>query len=109
VVDLSADFRLSDVEVYKKWYGTEHKAPELQKVMMMMMTTTTMMMMMMMMMMVVVAMTVWRLSGNEQCAIPLYSAPLTFPVELQLEIQLELQLELRLDVGLTVRMVSGVT
>lgn len=31
VVDLSADFRLKDVEVYKKWYGGEHKAPELQK------------------------------------------------------------------------------
>lgn len=31
VVDLSADFRLYDVEVYKKWYGEEHKAPELQK------------------------------------------------------------------------------
>ena len=31
MVDLSADFRLHDVEVYKKWYGDEHKAPELQK------------------------------------------------------------------------------
>jgi hypothetical protein len=31
VVDLSADFRLYDVEVYKKWYGEEHKAPQLQK------------------------------------------------------------------------------
>jgi len=30
VVDLSADFRLSSVETYNKWYG-EHKAPELQK------------------------------------------------------------------------------
>lgn len=31
VVDLSADFRLRDVDIYKKWYGGEHKAPELQK------------------------------------------------------------------------------
>lgn len=31
VVDLSADFRLADVEVYAKWYGLTHKAPELQK------------------------------------------------------------------------------
>lgn len=31
MVDLSADFRLHDVEMYKKWYGDEHKAPELQK------------------------------------------------------------------------------
>lgn len=31
VVDLSADFRLRDVESYKQWYGDEHKAPELQK------------------------------------------------------------------------------
>ena len=31
MVDLSADFRLHDVEVYKEWYGDEHKAPELQK------------------------------------------------------------------------------
>lgn len=31
VVDLSADFRLADVKVYEKWYGGEHKAPELQK------------------------------------------------------------------------------
>ena len=31
VVDLSADFRLADVEVYAKWYGHPHKAPELQK------------------------------------------------------------------------------
>jgi len=30
VVDLSADCRLSDAEVYKQWYG-EHKAPELLK------------------------------------------------------------------------------
>ncbi|MEN8838551.1 MAG: N-acetyl-gamma-glutamyl-phosphate reductase, partial [Celeribacter marinus] len=31
VVDLSADFRLRDPEAYKKWYGKEHSAPELQK------------------------------------------------------------------------------
>ena len=31
VVDLSADFRLHDVGVYAKWYGHEHKAPDLQK------------------------------------------------------------------------------
>jgi N-acetyl-gamma-glutamyl-phosphate reductase len=31
VVDLSADFRLSDVTAYAKWYGHEHLAPELQK------------------------------------------------------------------------------
>ena len=30
IVDLSADFRLRDVDMYAKWYG-EHKAPELQK------------------------------------------------------------------------------
>jgi N-acetyl-gamma-glutamyl-phosphate reductase len=30
VVDLSADFRLADVEAYAKWYGHEHHAPELQ-------------------------------------------------------------------------------
>ena len=30
-IDLSADFRLKDVEVYKKWYGNTHAAPELQK------------------------------------------------------------------------------
>lgn len=29
VVDLSADFRLSDAAAYKKWYGKEHTAPEL--------------------------------------------------------------------------------
>ena len=29
VIDLSADFRLKDVEVYKRWYGVEHSAPEL--------------------------------------------------------------------------------
>jgi N-acetyl-gamma-glutamyl-phosphate reductase len=30
VVDLSADFRLSDVSAYARWYGHEHHAPELQ-------------------------------------------------------------------------------
>ena len=30
VVDLSADFRLADVDVYAEWYGQEHLAPELQ-------------------------------------------------------------------------------
>ena len=31
VVDVSADFRLRDVEAYAKWYGHEHLAPEMQK------------------------------------------------------------------------------
>lgn len=31
IVDLSADFRLHDVETYAKWYGHAHLAPELQK------------------------------------------------------------------------------
>lgn len=31
VIDLSADFRLHDVEVYAQWYGEAHHAPELQK------------------------------------------------------------------------------
>ncbi|MFQ5622041.1 MAG: N-acetyl-gamma-glutamyl-phosphate reductase [Paracoccaceae bacterium] len=31
VVDLSADFRLADVDLYAQWYGHEHHAPELQK------------------------------------------------------------------------------
>lgn len=31
IVDLSADFRLADVDVYAKWYGHEHRAPEMQK------------------------------------------------------------------------------
>jgi N-acetyl-gamma-glutamyl-phosphate reductase len=31
VVDLSADFRLSDIAAYAKWYGHEHHAPDLQK------------------------------------------------------------------------------
>ncbi|MEM7269625.1 MAG: N-acetyl-gamma-glutamyl-phosphate reductase, partial [Pseudomonadota bacterium] len=29
VVDVSADFRLRDIEDYAKWYGHEHLAPEL--------------------------------------------------------------------------------
>jgi N-acetyl-gamma-glutamyl-phosphate reductase len=31
VVDLSADFRLFDVETYAQWYGHPHQAPTLQK------------------------------------------------------------------------------
>lgn len=31
IVDLSADFRLTDLESYAKWYGHAHKAPDLQK------------------------------------------------------------------------------
>ncbi len=31
VVDLSADFRLSDPAAYARWYGQEHHAPELQR------------------------------------------------------------------------------
>jgi len=31
VVDLSADFRLTDTAAYADWYGLEHKAKELQK------------------------------------------------------------------------------
>src|SRR5690348_10374690 len=31
VVDLSADFRLSELSAYAYWYGHEHHAPELQK------------------------------------------------------------------------------
>lgn len=27
VIDLSADFRIKDVNVYEKWYGIEHKSP----------------------------------------------------------------------------------
>lgn len=30
IIDLSADFRLADVDVYAAWYGGPHKAPELQ-------------------------------------------------------------------------------
>lgn len=31
VIDLSADFRLKDINEYAKWYGHAHAAPELQK------------------------------------------------------------------------------
>lgn len=31
VVDLSADFRLFDVDTYAEWYGHPHRAPDLQK------------------------------------------------------------------------------
>jgi N-acetyl-gamma-glutamyl-phosphate reductase len=31
IVDISADFRLSDPAAYARWYGHEHYAPELQK------------------------------------------------------------------------------
>ena len=30
VIDLSADFRLADVDTYAEWYGHAHRAPELQ-------------------------------------------------------------------------------
>ena len=30
VIDLSADFRLRDPAMYRKWYGKDHEAPELQ-------------------------------------------------------------------------------
>ncbi len=30
IVDLSADFRLADIETYAKWYGHAHRAPALQ-------------------------------------------------------------------------------
>ena len=30
VIDLSADFRLGDVDTYAEWYGHAHRAPELQ-------------------------------------------------------------------------------
>ena len=30
VIDLSADFRLTDTDTYAEWYGHEHRAPELQ-------------------------------------------------------------------------------
>lgn len=29
VIDLSADFRLTDAALYQRWYGAEHSAPEL--------------------------------------------------------------------------------
>lgn len=32
VVDLSADFRLEDAELYEEWYGHEHYAPKLQPI-----------------------------------------------------------------------------
>lgn len=28
IIDLSADFRIKDVQTYEKWYGIEHKSPE---------------------------------------------------------------------------------
>jgi N-acetyl-gamma-glutamyl-phosphate reductase len=31
VVDLSADFRLADLDAYARWYGHAHQAPDLQK------------------------------------------------------------------------------
>jgi N-acetyl-gamma-glutamyl-phosphate reductase len=31
VVDLSADFRLADLDAYARWYGHAHQAPELQQ------------------------------------------------------------------------------
>ena len=31
IIDLSADFRLFDVDTYAEWYGHEHRAPDLQK------------------------------------------------------------------------------
>ena len=31
IVDLSADFRLRDTVAYRKWYGQDHAAPDLQK------------------------------------------------------------------------------
>jgi N-acetyl-gamma-glutamyl-phosphate reductase len=31
IVDLSADFRLKNVNTYAEWYGGEHQAPELQR------------------------------------------------------------------------------
>jgi N-acetyl-gamma-glutamyl-phosphate reductase len=31
IVDLSADFRLSDVDTYAEWYGHAHQAPQLQE------------------------------------------------------------------------------
>ena len=31
VIDMSADFRLNDLEVYAEWYGGKHGAPELAK------------------------------------------------------------------------------
>ena len=31
VVDMSADFRLRDMDTYAQWYGHPHRAPQLQK------------------------------------------------------------------------------
>lgn len=31
IIDLSADFRIQNIEEYQKWYHTEHLAPDLQK------------------------------------------------------------------------------
>ena len=31
IIDLSADFRIKDPELFKKWYGLEHSSPELLK------------------------------------------------------------------------------
>ncbi|HMB75227.1 MAG TPA: N-acetyl-gamma-glutamyl-phosphate reductase, partial [Kiloniellaceae bacterium] len=31
VIDLSADFRLRDIETYAQWYGHPHRAPDLQE------------------------------------------------------------------------------
>ncbi len=28
IVDLSADYRIKDVDIYEKWYGIEHKSPQ---------------------------------------------------------------------------------
>lgn len=28
IIDLSADFRIKDVDIYEKWYGIEHKSPQ---------------------------------------------------------------------------------
>lgn len=30
IIDLSADFRLADIDVYAQWYGGPHRAPDLQ-------------------------------------------------------------------------------
>lgn len=31
IIDLSADFRIKDVEIYEKWYGIKHKSPSFIK------------------------------------------------------------------------------
>ena len=28
IVDLSADYRIKDVDIYEEWYGIQHKSPE---------------------------------------------------------------------------------